>query len=103
MIKLFIILTMIVTGYCNDSCDKAPEDSAYAIMASGEQTYQGAIACPSWMPLGTRLIIEGERFICEDRGGASRGNRADIWLSTCEEATEWGRQKKSVIVLRFLR
>ena len=100
MIKLFIILTMIVTGYCNDSCGKVPSDMAYGIMISGEQTYQGAIACPSWLPLGTILYVEGERFICEDRGGAIRGNRIDKWFSICKEAMEWGRQEKKVIILR---
>ncbi len=92
MIRL-ITAFFIVTAYCDSSCDKAPEHPAYGIMANGEETHQGAIACPSWMPLGTRVYLKGVGGVtCKDRGGGMK-NGIDLWFPTCEEAMEWGRRE----------
>lgn len=98
MLKIFL-LTLIVSGYCDLSCDKPPTHPAYAITASGTRTHQGTIACPPDWDFGTRVYVPGVgRFICEDRGSAIKGNRIDLWFPTCDEALEWGVQEKQVVV-----
>lgn len=99
MLKIFL-LTLIITGYCNGSCDKPPAHPAYAITANGTRTHEGTIACPPQWDFGTKVYIFGEGwFICEDRGGAITKNRIDRWFDTCGEALEWGVQEKWVIVM----
>lgn len=94
-----LIMVFVITGYCNASCGKPINHSAYAIMANGERTHEGAIACPFWMPLGSSVFVKGRRLECKDRGGAIRGNRLDIWFPSCEEALEWGRRKLSAKII----
>lgn len=98
MIRL-IIAVFTITGYCNLSCDKPPTHPAYAVMANGEYTHQGAIACPPKIPLGTEVYLPIGKFICEDRGGAIKGNRLDIWFPSCKEAREWGRKEMVGMVI----
>ncbi len=99
MFKLFL-LTLIITGYCDLSCDKPPTHLAYGITASGTRTHEGTIACPPQWAFGTRVYIPGEGwFVCEDRGGAIKDNKIDRWFDTCKEAIEWGVQERRVIVV----
>jgi len=95
VIKLFIILTMVVTGYC-DATGASPFEG---MTASGVYTNRFTTACPPEMEFGTVIIMDGKIFICEDRGGAIKGNRLDIWFPTCDDAILWGRQEKEVLIL----
>jgi hypothetical protein len=36
-------------------------------MASGKIVYEGAVACPRNLKLGTKVIIDGKTYTCEDR------------------------------------
>lgn len=99
MVGFFLSLVMIVTAYCNDSCDKPTYHPTYGVTASGTKTHQGTIACPPEWAFGTKVYIPGVgRFVCEDRGSAIKGNRIDIWFRTCEEALKWGRQRREVFI-----
>lgn len=101
MIRMIAIATFLVTAYCDASCSKKANDPAYGIMASRRETYWGAVACPPEMPFGTKVCLFGAGcFICEDRGGAIKGNRLDVWLPTCEEAMEWGVQEIMGVVIK---
>lgn len=90
MTHLIVSMLFIVTAYCDDSCGKSPGHPAYAVMANGERTHWGAIACPPEMPFGTRVWLGGEWFTCKDRGGGIEGNRIDVWFPACEGAMEFG-------------
>jgi len=57
------------------------------------------VACPPEMEFGTVIIMDGQIFVCMDWGSAIKGNRLDRWFSTCREATEWGVQKKVILLL----
>lgn len=74
-----------ITGYC---LNQQP-------MASGKKVYKGAIACPGFLKLGTRVEIKGQEYICEDRMALKYrdGNYIDIWFENCQEALNWGRRK----------
>lgn len=98
-----LLLLVLITGYCNDSCGKARNHPAYSIMANGEETYYGAIACPPEWEFGTVIVIpELGTFECADRGGAIRstleGRRIDIWFETCKEAVDWGIRQEQVLM-----
>jgi len=94
MVGLFLSLVMIVTGYCDQT--GAPP---WGITASGIPTTNFTMACPPEMEFGTVIIMDGQIFICMDRGPAIKGNRLDRWFPTCMEAIEWGKQKKLVWIL----
>lgn len=65
------------------------------MMASGKKTYKGAIACPSWVELGTRIEVENIGvFTCEDRMAKEYRytENFDILVLDYDEAMEFGRQ-----------
>lgn len=65
------------------------------ITASGTKVKKGkTIACPPQYPFGTKIKISGMgTFVCEDRGGAIKGNHFDIYMKTKKEAFAFGRRK----------
>lgn len=48
------------------------------------------------LPFGTVLLIGGHEYIVQDRGGAIKGNRIDIYFESHEEALEFGVQYDEV-------
>jgi 3D (Asp-Asp-Asp) domain-containing protein len=72
-----------------DECGKSDGITASGLKVKVQET----IACPPNFPLGTKLRIEGMgTYVCEDRGGAIKGNHIDIYVETKKEAFEFGRQ-----------
>lgn len=72
-----------------DECDNDLGITASGIKVEAKRT----IACPPEFPFGTKIEIEGQgTFICEDRGGAIKGNKIDIYMETKSEAFAFGRQ-----------
>lgn len=58
------------------------------------------IACPPEFPFGAKLEIEGMgTYICEDRGGAIKGNKIDIYMETKAEAFAFGRRNLTAKVV----
>lgn len=79
-----------ITAYCGCAkcCGKTD-----GITASGTHVTAGrTIAAPPEIPFGTQIIINGHTYTVEDRGGAIKGNRIDIYFETHEEAVEFGVQ-----------
>lgn len=69
------------------------------IMASGKQTYIGAIACPRNYPFGTKVEIDGVEYTCEDRTHYRYDGRFDIFTDeSYEDALKWGKQSKEILV-----
>jgi 3D (Asp-Asp-Asp) domain-containing protein len=64
------------------------------ITASGLKVEEKhTIACPPEYPFGAKIKIEGYgTFVCEDRGGAIKGNHFDIYMETKSEAFAFGRR-----------
>ena len=67
-------------------------------MASGKQVYDGAIACPRAIKLGTAVEIDGIEYICEDRLSLKYDNRFDIWQQDYDTAITWGIREKEIII-----
>ncbi|MGI6030719.1 MAG: 3D domain-containing protein [Eubacteriales bacterium] len=83
--------TYSLTAYCpcEKCCGKTPSDPGYGITASGAVAQEGVTIAMDKFPFGTRVYIEGvgERVV-QDRGGAIKGNRIDIFCSTHERCFE---------------
>ncbi len=70
------------------------------ITASGVKARRGTIAADtSIFPFGTVMYIPGYGYgVVEDRGGAIKGYRIDLYFSTHQAALEWGRVRHEVKV-----
>ncbi len=68
------------------------------ITASGVRARKGTIAADtSKYPFGTIMYIDGYGYgRVEDRGGAIKGDRIDLFFISHRAALEWGRQTKKV-------
>ena len=63
------------------------------ITSSGIKVHEGTLACPPQFPFGVKVKIDGMgTFVCEDRGGAIKGNHFDIYMETKGEAFDFGRR-----------
>ena len=52
------------------------------------------LACPPKYKFGTEIEIEGLGvYECQDRGGAIKGNKFDIYFDKVPDAKKFGRQK----------
>ena len=52
----------------------------------------------SVLPFGTVLLIDGNEYIVQDRGGAIKGNRIDVYFESHEEALQFGVQYKEIFM-----
>ena len=78
-----------VTAYC--ACSKCCGGHANGYTASGTKATAGrTIAAPSNFAFGTKLIINGKEYVVEDRGGAIKGNRIDMYVDSHAQALAWG-------------
>lgn len=75
-------------------------DDTPLITASGKRVQEGFIACPSWIPFGTEVEIDGRTYICEDRMSSKYPNRFDIMMWSYWEAKQFGRQNKEIEILQ---
>ncbi|MDR7869665.1 MAG: 3D domain-containing protein [Tissierellaceae bacterium] len=102
-------ITMTATAYdlSFESTGKRPGDRNYGITASGTKARPGVVAVdPRVIPLGTKLYIkslDGSKdygfAIAEDKGGAIKGNKIDLFFETAEQVRQFGRRKVKVYVL----
>ena len=77
-----------VTAYC--ACSKCCGKST-GITASGKKATAGrTVAAPSTFAFGTKLSINGKTYVVEDRGGAIKGNRIDLYVESHSAALRWG-------------
>lgn len=78
-----------VTAYC--PCSKCCGSWANGITAMGTTAKAGrTVAASKQFSFGTKLLINGKVYTVEDRGGAIKGNRIDMYVNTHSEALRWG-------------
>ena len=84
-----------LTAYCG--CEKCcGQWSKYNLTASGTTPQQGrTVACNS-LEFGTELVINGNKYVVEDRGGM-KGNTIDIYFNSHEAALAFGVQYAKVL------
>ena len=80
--------TYKITAYCSCSkcCGKTTGRTASGTQATAGRT----VAAPSKFAFGTKLNIGGHIYTVEVRGGAIKGNRIDIYVSSHSAALQWG-------------
>lgn len=88
----------VITAYC--SCVKCCGKND-GITASGIKAVEGVtVAMDKSIPFGTKIYIDGvgERIV-QDRGGAIKRNRIDLYFSDHQSAINFGRQTRQVTIL----
>jgi 3D (Asp-Asp-Asp) domain-containing protein len=72
-----------------DECGKSDGITASGLKVREKET----LACPPSFPFGTKIRIDGMgTYVCQDRGGAIKGNKVDIYMETKKEAFAFGRR-----------
>jgi len=71
-----------------------------AILNNQELTY--CAVDPNTIPLGSIIIVQGlsKPCIAVDTGGAIKGYHIDYHFDTYQEAIRWGRQTKTIVILK---
>lgn len=112
-------ITLEATGYCKcqECCGwkrnllmqpvyaygpQKGERKKLGVTASGTKAKPGTIAADTNVfAFGTRMKIPGYGWgTVEDRGGAIKGGKIDLFFKTHKKALEWGRQTITVEVVR---
>lgn len=80
---------------CNEWGENRPTDengNEIVVTASGAIAEAGTTIAvdPDVIPLGTKVIINGQEYIAQDVGGAIQGNRIDIYCNSHDEAIQRG-------------
>lgn len=93
------VVTMFATGYSASASENGGSSSGRT--ASGLRIGHGVVAVdPNYIPLGTRLYIEGYGYaVAADTGGAIKGNRIDLGHNSRHEANAVGRRSVRVHIL----
>ena len=95
-----IVKTLNTSAYTASTCDKKPTDKGYGITASGARVKSWyTVAAGKAYPMGTVIYIpalknkpNGGWFLVQDRGGAIKNNKLDIYMSTYNECIQFGRK-----------
>ena len=65
-VKARRVFRAIITQYSRaDSCHNRRDGKC--IMSSGRPVYIGAVACPNFLALGTKIYVDEKEYVCEDR------------------------------------
>jgi 3D (Asp-Asp-Asp) domain-containing protein len=84
-----------ISYYCN--CEQCCGIWADGLTASGTVPEQGrTIAADKRFDFGTEIVIGDKTYIVEDRGGAIKGNKIDIYLDSHSECLQRGRHTETV-------
>ena len=95
-----IVKTLNTSAYTASTCDKLPSHPAYGITASGAKVKAWyTVAAGKSYPMGTIIYIpalknkpNGGWFVVQDRGGAIKDHKLDIYMSTYNECIQFGRR-----------
>ena len=98
-----------LTAYCpcTKCCGKWGENrptdangNMIVVTASGRYAKENwtVAADTSMLPFGTRIYINGYEYEVQDRGGAVKGNRIDIYFDDHQEALNFGVQYAEVMI-----
>jgi 3D (Asp-Asp-Asp) domain-containing protein len=87
------------TAYCN--CTKCCGKWAGGPTASGAMPQAGRTIAvdPKVIPLGTKVLINGQTYVAEDTGSAIKGNKIDIYQDSHSSALNWGRRTVDIYLV----
>ena len=79
-----------ITHYCCEAYEHVCGDGD-GLTATGIPVTPGVVAVdPEVIPLGSTVIIDGQKYLAADTGGAIKGNHVDIAVATHQEADALG-------------
>lgn len=87
----------VITAYC--TCRVC-----CGVYSGGNRTASGTVPTSNRtiavdtnvIPFKTKVVINGQVYVAEDRGGAIKGKRIDMFFMTHKEALKWGRRTMEV-------
>lgn len=87
-----------ISAYCHCSkcCGKSDGITATGTKVAANRTIA---VDPKVIPLGSKVIIDGQTYIAEDTGGHIKGNRIDMYFPTHQQALNWGIKYKNVTLV----
>ena len=92
-----------VTGYC--PCELCCGIWADGLTFTEDEAKRGCVAIDpkaGVFEMGMILYIEGYGYgVCNDIGGAIKGNRLDLCFDTHQEALDWGRKFVKVYIIGY--
>ena len=78
-----------VTAYC--PCSKCCGKYSNGKTSSGKKAQANhTVAASTQFSFGTKLLINGKVYTVEDRGGAIKGDKIDVYMNTHSQALAWG-------------
>lgn len=94
------VKTLNTSAYTASTCGKDPSSPGYGITSSGARaTAWYTVAAGSAYPVGTIIYIpyfaskpNGGWFVVQDRGGAIKNNKLDVYMDTYRECEIFGRR-----------
>ena len=87
-----------LTAYC--ACMKCCGKTD-GITASGIKAKEGVtIAADTSLPFGTKILIDGHEYTVQDRGGAIKGNKIDVYFDSHQKTLEFGVQYKEIFTMK---
>lgn len=94
------VRTLNASAYTASTCGKDPSSPSYGITASGARaTSWYTVAAGPGYPIGTIIYIpyfanksNGGWFVVQDRGGAIKNNKLDVYMDTYNECQIFGRR-----------
>lgn len=92
-------ITFTASAYCGCSkcCGKSTGKTASGTIATQGRT----VAMPNSYSFGTKIEIQGMgTYVVEDRGGAIKGNRIDIYFNNHQSALNFGKKTVSLRVVQ---
>ena len=94
-----ITIPAVVTEYTSSVNET---DSTPLVNAAGTRPHDGSLACPSMYRFGTKVVIEGNTYTCDDRMAANRRGDSyfDVWVHTKTEAFDWGKKILTITILQ---
>lgn len=91
----------VITAYC--TCRVC-----CGVYSGGNRTASGTVPTSNRtiavdtnvIPFKTKVVINGQVYVAEDRGGAIKGKRIDMFFMTHKEALRWGRRTMEVYLAK---
>ncbi|TMU87438.1 LysM peptidoglycan-binding domain-containing protein [Bacillus sp. BHET2] len=92
-------ITVEATAYTAD-CEGCSGTTATGVNLKENPDAKVIAVDPDVIPLGSKVYVEGYGYAtAEDTGGAIKGNRIDVFISSQDQATDWGRKSVNVKIL----
>lgn len=91
----------LLTAYCPcPICCGKWSNMENPVTASGARPTQGwTIAAPKEFPFGTKIMIDGQIYEVQDRGGAINGKHFDVYFNTHQDALNFAMRTTSAYLV----